>query len=237
MTEPHTIVSRSEWIAARERLLAREKELTQLRDQLSAQRRALPWVRVDKPYAFEGAAGKQSLEQLFAGRSQLVVYHFMFGPGWEEGCKSCSFWADSFNGVLAHLAQRDVAFAAISRAPLAKLSAYAARLGWSFPWLSSAGSDFNFDFHVSFEPEQLASGRARYNYAPISGEVEERPGISVFHRDARSGDVFHTYSCYARGLDLLNTAYNFLDLVPKGRDEAGLPYTMSWVRRRDEYPR
>jgi predicted dithiol-disulfide oxidoreductase (DUF899 family) len=191
-------------------------------------------VRVTKQYVFDGPGGKQTLAQLFNGHTQLVVYHFMFGPDWEDGCKSCSFWADNFNGIVPHLNQRDVTFVAISRAPLAKLQAFATRLGWSFKWLSSSGSDFNYDYTVSFTPEDLAGGGAIYNYAANKMYMTELPGISVFFKDA-DGKVFHTYSCYARGLDMLNTAYHYLDLVPKGRDEAGLPHAMAWVRLRDQY--
>jgi predicted dithiol-disulfide oxidoreductase (DUF899 family) len=234
MTETHAIVSRDEWLTARKRLLAREKELTRLRDELSAERRRLPWVRLDKSYVFEGSTGKVTLADLFGSKSQLVIYHFMFGPDWDAGCKSCSFWADNFNGIPAHLAQRDVAFAAVSRAPLPKLQAFARRLGWSFTWVSSLESDFNRDFHVSFTPEELASGKAAYNFAPLQGTHDELPGISVFAKDA-GGTVHHTYSCYARGLDMLNTAYHYLDLVPKGRDEADLPHTMAWLDFRDRY--
>jgi len=231
----HKIVSATEWVAARKRLLAKEKEFTRLRDDLSRERRELPWVRVDKPYAFDGPDGRETLPELFAGRSQLVVYHFMFGPDWKVGCKSCSFWADNFNGIVAHLNQRDVTLVAISRAPLKKLRAFAKRLGWSFKWLSSLKSDFNFDFGVSFTPEQQEQGRVFYNYEMTSFPWgTEAPGISVFYKDAK-GTIFHTYSCYSRGLDMLNTAYHYLDLVPKGRDEAGLPATMAWVRLRDEY--
>jgi predicted dithiol-disulfide oxidoreductase (DUF899 family) len=232
----HAIVSREEWLIARKQLLAREKEFTRTRDALAEQRHGLPWVRIDKSYTFEGARGKVSLGDLFEGRSQLVVYHFMFAPDWEAGCKSCSFWADNFNGITAHLEQRDVTFSAISRAPYAKLRAFAERLGWSFPWVSSFGSDFNFDYDVSFAPEQVANGTATYNYAKADGNPVERPGVSVFCKDA-GGALFHAYSCYGRGIDTLNTAYNYLDLVPKGRDEAGLPYPMAWVRYRDEYGR
>ncbi len=232
----HTVVSRDAWLAARRALLEKEKEFTRLRDQLSEQRRELPWVRMDEQYVFEGPQGKRTLAELFEGRSQLIVYHFMFGPDWEAGCKSCSFWADNFNGIIAHLNERDVTFVAISRAPLAKLAAFAARLGWSFSWVSSVGSDFNFDFGVSFTPEEIAAERILYNYTLHKSLGSEMPGISVFFKD-RSGAVFHTYSCYARGLDMLNTAYHYLDLTPKGRDEAGLPHTMSWVRIRDEYGR
>ena len=230
----HQVVTPEEWVEARKHLLAKEKEFTRLRDQLSQARRDLPWARVTKQYAFEGPEGKQTLAQLFAGRSQLIVYHFMFGPDWEAGCKSCSFWADNFNGIVPHLNQRDVTFVAISRAPLPKLQAFATRLRWSFKWLSSYGSDFNYDYDVSFTPEDLAGGSAIYNYAANRMSMPELPGISVFYKDP-DGNVYHTYSCYARGLDMLNTAYHYLDLVPKGRDEAGLPHAMAWVRLRDQY--
>ena len=232
--EKHEVVSRENWIAARRQLLAKEKEFTRLRDQLSEQRRALPWERVEKDYVFEGPKGKETLAQVFDGRSQLVVYHFMFAPEAEVPCKSCSFWADNFNGIIAHLNQRDVTFVAISRAPLPKLQAFAKRLGWSFKWLSSGGNDFNYDYNVSFRPGDAGKGGASYNYKPTETTMADLPGISVFSRDAE-GQVFHTYSCYARGLDMMNTAYHYLDLVPKGRDEAGLDFTMEWVRRRDEY--
>ena len=230
----HQTVTPDEWVEARKHLLAKEKVFTRLRDQLSQARRDLPWVRVTKQYVFDGPEGKQTLGQLFNNHSQLIVYHFMFGPDWEAGCKSCSFWADNFNGIVPHLNQRDVTFVAISHAPLAKLQAFAARLGWSFKWLSSSGGDFNYDYNVSFTPEELACGSAIYNYAANKLNMPELPGISVFYKDA-DGKVFHTYSCYARGSDMLNTAYHYLDLVPKGRDEAGLPYPMAWVRLRDQY--
>ena len=234
MTKPK-IVSRNEWLEARMQHLKREKEFTRLRDELSAQRRELPWVRIDKDYVFDGPGARQSLAELFAGRSQLIVYHFMFDPDWEAGCKSCSYWADNFNGIGAHLAARDVTFAAISRAPLPKLQAFAKRMGWSFTWYSSFGSDFNFDFGVSFRPEDLARGWVSYNYARRDNKsMTELPGISVFAKD-ESGAVFHTYSCYSRGLDMLNGAYHHLDLAPKGRDEDGLPYHMDWVRLHDMY--
>jgi predicted dithiol-disulfide oxidoreductase (DUF899 family) len=233
MTE-HRIVSPEEWLATRQQLLVKEKELTRLRDELSRERRALPWERVDKTYVFAGDAGKETLAQLFAGRSQLVVYHFMYGPDVDVGCKSCSFWADGFNGVIAHLNARDVSLAAISRAPLQKLRAQAQRLGWSFKWVSSAGSDFNFDYQVSFPPEVLAGREAVYNYARQKISTADRPGVSVFFKDDE-GSIFHTYSCYARGLDILNPAYHYLDLVPKGRDEEGLPYPMAWVKLHDLY--
>jgi len=230
----HQVVTPKEWGEARKHLLAKEKEFTRLRDQLSQTRQDLPWVRVTKQYVFDGPGGKQTLGQLFNGHSQLVVYHFMFAPDWEDGCRGCSFWADNFNGIVPHLNQRDVTFVAISRAPLAKLQAFAKRLGWNFKWLSSAGNDFNYDYNVSFTPESLAGGSAIYNYAANKMNMTELPGISVFFKDA-DGNVFHTYSCYARGLDMLNTAYHYLDLVPKGREEAGLPHAMAWVRLRDEY--
>jgi predicted dithiol-disulfide oxidoreductase (DUF899 family) len=233
--ENHATVARSEWPKARKQLLAREKELTHMRDQLSAERRALPWVRVDKPYAFDGPNGRETLADLFGPRRQLVVYHFMFAPEWETGCKSCSFWADNFNGITAHLEQRDVTFAAISRAPLTKLQSFARRLGWTFKWVSSGGSDFNYDFNVSFTPEMLAGGDATYNYEPLGFEASDMPGVSVFAKDDR-GAVFHTYSAYARGIDALNTAYQYLDLVPKGRDEAN-DEPMAWVKLRDQYGR
>ena len=233
----HEVVSKSEWVEARKRFLAKEKEFTHMRDQLSAERRALPWLRIDKDYTFDGPNGRETLAQLFADRSQLVVYHFMFAPEWEVGCKSCSFWADNFNGITAHLRQRDVAFAAISRAPLAKLQAFAQRLGWTFKWVSSQGTDFNYDFEVSFQPEALARGDATYNFAKLQNANSDMPGISVFAKD-ESGAVFRTYSTFGRGLDMMNTAYHYLDLVPKGRDEAGQqPYTMAWVKLRDLYDR
>ena len=231
--ETHKIVSQEEWIAARMQHLAKEKEFTKLRDQLSAERRELPWVRVDKEYVFEGPAGKESLPELFAGKTQLVVQHFMFGPDWEAGCKSCSFWADNYNGIIVHLMQRDVAFVAVSLAPFDRIDAFKRRMGWSFKWVSSHGSDFNRDYHVSFTPEELA-GEVYYNYARQKMPVTELPGTSVFYKDA-SGAVFHTYSCYQRGLDMMNAAYHYLDLVPKGRDEAGLPYSQAWVRHHDNY--
>ena len=229
----HPVVSQPEWIAARKELLAKEKELTRLRDELSRQRRELPWVKVQKPYMFEGSDGPRSLNELFAGRSQLIVYHFMYGPDWNEGCPSCSFWADNFEGIPIHLAHRDATLVAISRAKYEKLAAYRRRMGWTFPWYSSYGSDFNFDFQVSYTPEQVASGNAEYNYRQTKVPAE-LPGISVYYRDG-TGDVYHTYSTYARGLDMLNGAYHYMDLLPKGRDEAELPRTMAWLRRHDQY--
>jgi predicted dithiol-disulfide oxidoreductase (DUF899 family) len=228
------VVSPEEWLKARVDLLAAEKEFTRQRDALTRRRMAMPWERVEKPYRFEGPDGGLSLADLFDGRSQLIVYHFMFGPDWQEACKSCSFWADNFNGIPVHLNHRDVTFVAISRAPLAKLDAYKKRMGWNFPWFSSHGSDFNFDYQVSVRPEDLPKGVAYYNYKVQPSNASEEVGISVFYRD-ESGEVFHTYSCYSRGVDMLNCAYHFLDLVPKGRDEDDLDYPMAWVRRHDQY--
>jgi predicted dithiol-disulfide oxidoreductase (DUF899 family) len=189
-------------------------------------------VRVEKEYEFDGPGGRVALRDLFDERGQLIVYHFMFGPDWEEGCPSCSFWADSFDGMAVHLGHRDVALVAVSRAPLAKIEAYQRRMGWSFPWFSSYGSDFNVDFHVSFTAEQQQSG-AEYNFTPVANPGDEMPGISVFARDG--DDVYHTYSAYARGLDPINSGYQLLDLVPQGRDEDGLPWSMAWLRRHDAY--
>jgi predicted dithiol-disulfide oxidoreductase (DUF899 family) len=227
------VVSHEEWLKARLELLAAEKEFTRQRDALTRRRMAMPWERVEKSYQFEGPDGALSLTDLFDGRSQLIVYHFMLGPDWEEGCKSCSFWADNFDGIPIHLNHRAVTFTAVSRAPLAKIAAYKKRMGWSFPWVSSYGSDFNYDFHVSFTEEQLAAGKVDYNYGLVEG-YEEMPGLSVFSKNER-GEVFHTYSCYARGIDMVNGAYQLLDLVPKGRDEDGFEFSMEWVRRHDQY--
>jgi len=229
----HQIMNHKDWIAARTRFLVKEKEFTRLRDELSRERRELPWERVDKPYAFEGDNGRETLEDLFGSRSQLIVYHFMYDPDWEIGCKSCSFWADHFNGITPHLRQRDVTLVAVSRAPLAKLQAQARRFDWTFKWVSSYDSDFNFDYNVSFTPDAIASGDASYNYGPKNGTLTELPGISVFLK--QDGQVFHTYSTYGRGLDMLNAAYHYLDLTPKGRDEDGLPHTMAWVKHRINY--
>jgi predicted dithiol-disulfide oxidoreductase (DUF899 family) len=229
----HEVVSHDAWIAARKALLAHEKEFTRARDALSRERRELPWERVEKPYRFDGATGPVTLAQLFAGKSQLIVYHFMFDPAWETPCKSCSFWADNFERITVHLAQRDTTLVAISRAPLQKLDAFKRRMGWTFTWVSSGGSDFNQDFQVTATPEEAAKGEIHYNYARKEGVFGERPGISVFFRDP-AGAVYHTYSTYARGLDMMNAAYHYLDLVPKGRDETG-PHKMAWVRFRDSY--
>ena len=220
------VVTHDEWLTARKALLAEEKEFTRARDELARKRRELPWERVEKEYELDGPEGRRTLAQLFGAHSQLAVYHFMFAPDDEAGCRSCSFWADSFDRNVVHLAARDISLVAISRAPLEKLEAYRERMGWSFPWYSSFGSDFNYDYGVSFP-----AGGGEYNYRPYEGEGE-REGVSVFAKDERG--VFHTYSAYARGIDLLNTAYNFVDLVPKGRDEEGRS-PQFWVRRRDEY--
>lgn len=233
-TRSHPVVSRDEWIKARIRLLAREKEFTRLRDELSRQRQDLPWERVEKDYVFEGLNGKVSLADLFGGRSQLLVYHFMFDPGDDEGCPHCSFWADNFNGIDVHLKQRDVSFVAVSRAPLSKIEAFRRRMGWSFDWVSSSGTDFNYDYNVSFTPEQRASGEAFYNYRSGNPGMNDREGLSVFYQD-ENGDVYHTYSAFARGIDMVNGAYHFLDLVPKGRDEAGHDGPQYWVRHHDRY--
>ncbi len=230
----HAVVSPKEWLAARKKLLQQEKDFTRQRDALSAARRALPWVKVDKDYVFEGPQGQASLAELFAGNSQLIVYHFMLGPGWGEGCMSCSYLADHFDGMLAHLNARDVSFAVVSRAPLKEIEPFKQRMGWGFRWVSSHGSDFNRDFHVSFTEEELAQEKAFYNFSAGGFPSEEAPGASVFFKDG-DGQVFHTYSCYARGLDILIGTYNFLDLVPKGRDEDDLEWTMAWIRHHDRY--
>jgi predicted dithiol-disulfide oxidoreductase (DUF899 family) len=229
-----TVVSQEEWLAARKDLLVKEKEFTRLRDALSAERRKLPWVKVEQEYIFDAPEGKQSLAELFAGRSQLIVYHFMFGPGWAEGCPSCSLLGDHFDGSLVHLAHRDVTLLALSRAPLTQIEAFKRRMGWRFKWVSSNGNGFNRDFQVSFTKDELATGKVYYNYEMTKFPSEEAPGVSVFYKDG-SGAVFHTYSSYARGLDILIGAYNFLDLAPKGRDEEGLKGAMAWVRHHDKY--
>jgi predicted dithiol-disulfide oxidoreductase (DUF899 family) len=231
---PERIVDHDEWLAARKALLAEEKELTKQRDRLSAKRRGLPWVRVEKDYVFEGPEGHQSLADLFAGKSQLLVYHFMFAPGWGEGCKSCSYLADHFDGALPHLSQRDVSFVAVSRAHYAEIAPFKQRMGWRFKWVSSHGTEFNRDHQVSFTDEEIRSGHVLYNYAEGDFPVEEAPGMSVFLR-GDIGEIFHTYSCYARGLDAFVGTYSLLDLVPKGRDEGEYAFTMQWVRHHDRY--
>lgn len=230
----HKVVSRTEWLASRKKLLAKEKEFTRLHDQLSQERRALPWEKVEKEYVFAGPNGKETLAELFEGRSQLLIYHFMFGPDWVEGCPSCSFWADNYNGIGIHLKHRDINLITVSRACLETLEAYKKRMGWNFKWVSSFDNDFNRDFNVSFTADELEKGEVYYNYHLTKFPSSEAPGISVFHKNEK-GEVFHTYSCYARGLDMLNGAYHYMDLVPKGRDEDRLPHTMVWLRRHDRY--
>src|SRR5271169_2120489 len=230
----HPIVSPEQWTPLRKELLRKEKELTRLRDRLNAERRELPWVRVERNYVFEASGGKVSLADLFGGRSQLVIYHFMFGPDWKEGCPSCSFVSDHIDGTLAHLAARDVTMVMVSRAPLAKIEAFKKRMGWRFHWVSSNATDFNYDYQVSMTKDELEKGEVYYNYTTQKFPSEERPGTSVFFKDA-AGNIFHTYSNYSRGLDILIGAYNWLDLTPKGRDEEGLKHGMAWVRHHDKY--
>lgn len=233
-TVNHATVSRDQWITHRLALLAREKELTHLRDQIARERRALPWVRVEKDYVFEGPQGRRTLAGLFEGRRQLLVQHFMFGPGWEQGCPSCSFMADHTDGMQLHLQNRDVTLVAISRAPLAEIERFRLRMGWRFNWLSSHGSDFNYDFHVSFRPQAQARGEVYYNYAVRPFPSEEAPGLSIFYQDD-AGDIFHTYSTYERGVEVLMGAYHLLDLTPQGRGERDVAYKMEWVRHHDRY--
>lgn len=228
------IVTQEEWVKARKELLVKEKALTRERDAVAEERLKLPWVKVEKKYAFEAAAGKKTLAELFAGKSQLAIYHFMFGPDWEQGCPSCSLLADHFDNLAIHLAQRDVRFTIISRAPLAKIDEFKKRMGWKFPWVSSQDSDFNADFHVSV-PKEEAAKEHMYNYVLTRFPSEERPGMSIFYKNAK-GEVFHTYSVYGRGLEDFMSVYAILDRVPKGRDEAALPHGMAWVRHHDRYP-
>jgi predicted dithiol-disulfide oxidoreductase (DUF899 family) len=230
----HKVVSQQEWLAARKELLAAEKEFTRQRDALSARRRELPWLKVEKNYVFEGPSGKVSLADLFCDKSQLIIYHFMLGPGWEQGCPSCSFLGDHFDGSLVHLNARDIALSAVSRATMPEIAAFKRRMGWKFPWVSSNHNDFNYDYHVSFSKEQMAQGKVDYNYTKQGFPSEEAPGLSVFYKDA-AGAMFHTYSTYGRGLDILLGAYNFMDMAPKGRDEEGLAHGMAWVRHHDRY--
>jgi predicted dithiol-disulfide oxidoreductase (DUF899 family) len=224
------IVGHDDWVKACTAFLAKEKEFTRLREELARERRRLPWERVDTAYQFDGPDGRLSLADLFGGRDQLIVYHFMFGPDWQEGCPGCSYWADNFSGVDVHLAARDTALVAVSRAPLATLEAYKKRMGWNFRWVSSVGPDFNHDYGVTRRPGDKVFP---YNYGSTPREMEELPGISVFIR--QGDDVFHTYSTYARGLDAVNSAYHLLDLTAKGRHEEGLSFPMAWVRRHDQY--
>jgi len=233
MQQPR-IATRAEWLAARTELLIKEKAMTRARDALSAERRQLPMVAVEKTYAFDTATGRKTLGDLFDGRSQLMVYHFMMGPDWSEGCSSCSLLADHIDGSVIHLAHRDVTLLAVSRAPLANIDAFRRRMGWKFTWVSSLQSDFNRDYAVSFSADEIASGRPLYNFGSIPFPIDEAPGLSVFYK-APSGDVFHTYSTYARGGEALIGVYQYLDFAPKGRDEDGLAFSMSWVRHHDRY--
>ena len=230
----HRVVSADRWVGERKALLDREKELTHLRDQIARERRALPWVRIEKDYVFDTPQGKRTLADLFEGRRQLIVQHFMLGPGWEEGCPSCSYMADHADGMTIHLAHRDVTFVAVSRAPLAEIERFHRRMGWRFRWVSSNGTDFNHDFHVSFTPEERAEGAVDYNFHRTPFPAEEAPGISVFLKDD-AGAVFHTYSTYGRGVEVMMGTYNLLDLVPKGRGERDVPHKMEWVRHHDRY--
>jgi predicted dithiol-disulfide oxidoreductase (DUF899 family) len=233
--EPHMIVSRDEWLVARKEHLTREKELTRLRDQINAERRELPWVKVEKEYIFDGPDGKETLADLFDGRSQLIISHFMLGPDWEEGCIGCSFRSDHVDGALVHLEHHDVSLVTVSRASLSKIEAYKKRMAWRFKWVSSYRNDFNYDYHVSFTIDETAKGKIYYNYQTQDFQTDELSGISVFYKDA-NGDIFHTYSAYARGNELLIGAYNYLDVTPKGRNETGPNYNLGdWVRRHDEY--
>jgi predicted dithiol-disulfide oxidoreductase (DUF899 family) len=230
----HEIVSREEWTAARTALLAEEKAFTRQGDTLAARRRALPWVLVDEDYAFEGPGGRVTLADLFAGRSQLVVYHFMYGPDWKQGCHRCSFWADNFDGVDVHLAHRDTTLIAVSNTSLEKIEAYRKRMGWRFTWVSALGSDFNRDFHVSFDQAELDAGDAYYNFKALSPPFREMQGLSVFVR-LSDGRIAHAYSTYGRGIDVFNGAYQILDLTPRGRDEDAFADRMAWLKRRDQY--
>lgn len=231
----HNVVLHAEWLSARKQLLTKEKEFTRLRDELSRQRRELPWEKVEKRYEFDSTHGKVSLGDLFDGRSQLIVYHFMLGTGWPQGCPSCSFLADHFDGATIHLANRDTTLVVVSHAPIAEIEAFKKRMGWKFKWVSSFGNDFNYDYHVSFTKEEIGTGSVYYNYSHGKFPGEEAPGASVFFKED-DGNIFHTYSTYGRGLDILLGAYNFLDLTPKGRDEADMhPHAMAWVRHHDRY--
>jgi predicted dithiol-disulfide oxidoreductase (DUF899 family) len=232
-SERHPVVGAAEWLAARKVLLKKEKELTHLRDEISRQRLELPWEKIEKKYVFEGRKGKQTLADLFEGRSQLMIYHFMLGPGWKEGCPSCSYLADHFDGMRVHLAARDIHLAVVSRAPWPQIEAFQKRMEWKFPWVSSDGTDFNFDYQVSATPGTTADEKVLYNYEMQVFPAEERPGLSAFYQDG--GEIFHTYSTYARGLDMLVGAYNFIDMSPLGRNEQGLKNTMAWVRHHDKY--
>jgi predicted dithiol-disulfide oxidoreductase (DUF899 family) len=231
---PNQIVTREEWVAARQALLAKEKAFTRERDALSAERQALPWVRVKTDYAFDGPGGTETLSDLFAGRTQLIVYHFMFEPQWEEGCKGCSFLSDHFDPAIVHLNERDVSFVVASTAPWQTTNAFKERMGWRFKWVSAGNCSFNRDYHVTFDDEAVAKGEVYYNFGPFPFNMKEAPGVSVFYKDG-DGTIYHTYSSYARGLDAFIGAYQFLDIVPKGRDEEGLAFGMEWVKHHDRY--
>lgn len=228
------IVDRETWLEARKALLEEEKAFSKARDSLTQKRQALPWVQINEDYIFMGRSGEVSLVDLFQGRSQLIVSQFMFHPDWDDGCKSCSFWADGYDPMVTHLNARDISLAVVSRAPIETLEAYRKRMGWRFQWVSSENSSFSYDFGTSFTPEDVKGGGGIYNYCDGAGRMEDLPGFSVFYQDD-SGGIFHTYSCYARGTDMLNAAYQLMDIAPKGRDEAELPYTMAWLERHDEY--
>jgi predicted dithiol-disulfide oxidoreductase (DUF899 family) len=230
---PHRVVSRDEWLKERVALLAEEKELTRRRDELASKVQAMPWVKVDEPYTFDSPSGKVSLADLFGDKSQLVVYHFMYDPTWSQGCKSCSFIADHYDGIVVHLAHRDIAFMTVSKAPIDKIEAFRQRMGWTFPWVSGAGNDFGRDFGVSFTDEELTSGSAVYNYSAGAYPIRELPGLSVFLKNER-GEIYHTYSMFARGLENFLTAYRFIDVTPKGRDESQTG-GMGWLRHHDRY--
>lgn len=231
--ENRKVVSQKEWIAARKKLLVKEKKFSKLRDAMNLQRRKLPWVKIEKDYVFEGPKEKVSLARLFGNRSQLIVYHFMFGPGWGDGCPHCSFWADHYDSVDLHIGHRNTAFAVISRAPWKEIAPFKKRMDWKFNWVSSANTSFNFDFNVSFTPEQIKNRTAIYNFAPLDMDIDEREGVSAFYKD-KNGDIYRTYSSYARGIDLMNTTYNFIDLTAKGRDEKP-DEAQDWVRYHDRY--
>jgi predicted dithiol-disulfide oxidoreductase (DUF899 family) len=235
MTTRQPIVSKEQWLKARQAHLAKEKEMTRQRDALARERRELPWVKVEERYVFDTPQGKVTLAELFRGKSQLIVYHFMFGPDWAEGCPSCSYVSDHLNGAVPHLAARDTSLVMVSRAPIEKIEAFKKRMGWQFPWVSSFGSKFNYDFHVSFTPEERAKGEVYYNYKMQPFPSDEGPGASVFYKDPATEEIFHTYSTFGRGLDTMVTTYVLLDLVPKGRDEDDLPFDMQWVRYHDRY--
>ena len=233
MSKPN-VVSHHDWLSARQALLQKEKAFNRDRDELTRERQSLPWVKLDKTYEFIGPDGRETLEDLFDGRSQLIVYHFMYHESWDEGCVSCSFWADNYNGTIVHLNARDISMVAASSAPYEQLKAYQDRLGWSFKWVSFHGGDFGRDFHVSFDDSNRSDGKVYYNYHETEFPSEEAPGVSVFKKD-EDGTIYHTYSTYSRGLDMLNGAYHLMDITPDGRNEGALPWSMAWLRRNDAY--